>query len=79
PGTSTHFDIFLDCVGPQVFTDPPRIRIETSDDLVDKYWIEGRPVRVRGTHLYWPVVGLDEIEIQRSSMEALRPATASAR
>jgi len=79
PGSSTHFDIFLDCAGPPLFSDPQRLRIETSDDWVDKYWIEGRPVRVRGSQLYWPVVGLDEIEIQRSPLEALRPATASAR
>jgi hypothetical protein len=79
PGSSTHFDIFLDAAGPHALTDAPRVRIDTSDDWVEKNWIEGRPARVRGGQLYWPVIGQDEIEIQRSRLDALLPSTPSSR
>lgn len=79
PESATHFDIFLDTAGTRVFSEPPRVHIETSDGWVDKNWIEGRPVRVRGSQFYWPVISQDEIEIQRLPLEVLLPATASSR
>ena len=40
---------------------------------------EGRPIRVRGAQFYWPVIGQDEIEIQRLPLEILLPPNVSAR
>jgi hypothetical protein len=79
PGAGTRFGIFLDTAGRRLFPDAPVMQIETSDGVISKNWIQGRPVRVRGSHVYWPVVGLDEIEIRRSPLDRLLPANSSSK
>ncbi len=34
-------------------------------------WIRGRPIRVRGDSIYWPYLGLDELEIRRAPIDWL--------